>query len=97
DNVVALNNLAWILAERGKNADEALALATKAAEIAPQAAAVQDTLGWVHYRRGAFAEAEKALGKAVERAPNNASFQHHLGMTYYRLGKKTDAVAALRR
>jgi len=51
----------------------------------------------VHYRRGAFAEAEKALGKAVERAPNNASFQHHLGMTYYRLGKKTDAVAALRR
>jgi Flp pilus assembly protein TadD len=56
-----------------------------------------DTLGWVHYRRGAYADAEKALAQAVERDPRNASYQYHLGMTYYRLGKRTDAASALRR
>jgi Flp pilus assembly protein TadD len=95
--VVALNNLAWILGEVRKSPEQGLPLAVKAAELAPQVPAVLDTLGWIHYRRGAFADAEKALARAVERAPNQAGFQYHLGMTYYRLGRKGDALVALRR
>ncbi|MDO8477683.1 MAG: tetratricopeptide repeat protein [Candidatus Rokubacteria bacterium] len=96
-DVASLNNLAWLLSEVRKKPDEALPLATKAEQLAPMSAEVLDTLGWVHYRRGAFPDAEKALLRAVERAPGNGTIRFHLGMTYARLGKKQDAVSALKR
>ena len=97
EDPVALNNLAWVLSEHRKKPDEALPLAQKAVQRAPQAPEMLDTLGWVQYRRGAYAEAEKALAQAAERAPNSGITQYHLGMAYSRLGRKADAVSALRR
>lgn len=96
-DAISLNNLAWILLEVRKKPDEALPLATKAQQLAPDSPEVLDTLGWVQYRRGAFAEAEKMLLKAVERSPNTGAIQFHLGMTYARLGRRNDAVSTLRR
>jgi tetratricopeptide (TPR) repeat protein len=96
-DVIALNNLAWILAEVRRMPAEALPFAKKAATIAPRSPEVLDTLGWIHYRLGAFAEAEKALSEAVERGPASATAHYHLGLTYQRLGKKSDAVSVLRR
>ncbi len=96
-DVVSLNNLAWILAELRKKPDEALPLATKAEQFAPGSPEVLDTLGWIQYRRGAYADAEKPLSRAVERAPNSGAIRYHLGMTYARLGRKVDAVSMLRR
>ena len=49
-NLFALNNLAWHLTLQ--NAEEGLKLAQKAAEIAPDSAMVEDTLGWVFYLKG---------------------------------------------
>jgi tetratricopeptide (TPR) repeat protein len=94
--VVALNNLAWNLSEAKKRPDEALPLAVKAEQLAPRMAEVLDTLGWIQYRRGDYAEARKTLTRAVERAPNHATIQYHLGMVYSRLGQKDQAVSALR-
>jgi tetratricopeptide (TPR) repeat protein len=96
-DVAALNNLAWILAEVRKKPDEALPLATKADQLAPASPEILDTLGWIHYRRGSYADAEKSLALAVEKAPNNGTIRYHLGMAYARLGRKADAVSALRR
>jgi tetratricopeptide (TPR) repeat protein len=95
NDVIALNNLAWLLVE--KQPDEALALATKAHELAPRSGEVADTLGWIHYRRGAYLDAEKALAQAEQQSPGNAQIKYHLGLTYAKLGKKTDAVSTLRR
>ncbi|HKZ05031.1 MAG TPA: tetratricopeptide repeat protein [Methylomirabilota bacterium] len=97
NDVIALNNLAWLLVESKNRPDEALPLATKANQIAPRSVEVADTLGWVHYRRGAYIDAEKILSEALERSPNNAHVQYHLGRTYTKLGKKSDAVSSLRR
>ncbi len=97
DDVITLNNLAWLLLESKKQPDEALALATKAYQLAPRSAEVADTLGWVHYRRGAYIDAEKTLAQAEQQAPGNAQIKYHLGMTYVKLGKKNDAVSSLRR
>ena len=97
NDVVSLNNLAWILLETKNRPDEALPLATKADQLAPRSGEVADTLGWVQYRRGAYVEAEKTLNRALERLPNNAQVQYHLGMTFAKLGKRNDAVSSLRR
>jgi tetratricopeptide (TPR) repeat protein len=96
-DVASLNNLAWILGEIRKKPDEALPLASKAEQIAPNSAEVLDTLAWIQYRRGDYADAEKSLARAVERATENGTIRYHLGMTYARLGRKADAVSALRR
>jgi tetratricopeptide (TPR) repeat protein len=84
---VARNELAYHLAERGIKLDEALRLATQAADLAATNtsavvyASVLDTLGWVYYRRGELDQAETWLKKAVELAgegPASASKREHL-------------------
>jgi tetratricopeptide (TPR) repeat protein len=84
-NIVALNNLAYSLAMT--NPDEALGLAQKAAELAPDNAGVQDTLGWVYYRKGIYAIASKYLKTAVAKEPT-ARRQFHLGMAYLKAGNQ---------
>jgi Flp pilus assembly protein TadD len=96
-NPAALNNIAYIYADQGKNLDEALELARRAVELAPNTPSIQDTLGYVHYRRGEYDRAESLLRKAAETLRNNATVHYHLGMTYYRLGRKEEAGVALRR
>ena len=80
-----------------KKPEEALPLAVKAERLAPQLASVIDTLGWFHYRRQSYAEAEKLLTRAVERAPSNGVIRFHLALAYAKLGRKSDAVSTLRR
>jgi Flp pilus assembly protein TadD len=89
--------MAWIHAVQGRNLDEAIVLARRARDLAPDAAGVLDTLGFVHYRRAEYDKAEPALRRAAELASGNATIHYHLGMTLYRLGRHDDAVSALRR
>jgi Flp pilus assembly protein TadD len=58
---------------------------------------ILDTLGFVHYSRGEYTQAEPILKKASELAANDATIQSHLGLTYYRLGQKDQAATWLRR
>ena len=95
DDVATLNDLAWLLSEIKKKPEEALPLAQKAERLAPQLPWVSDTLGWIHYRRQSYTDAERVLSQAAERAPSNAVIRFHLGMTYTKLGRIQDAVSAL--
>ena len=56
-----------------------------------------DTLGWVLYRTGDFAQARIYLDRAVQARGDVPILQYHLGMTLYRLGDKPGALAALER
>lgn len=90
----ALNNLAYLLAEEGKNPDLALGYAQKAAELAPDNAAVQNTLGWVLYKKGMYSMAVRHLERAVA-TENNAKRSYHLALAYLRTGDKARAQRAL--
>ena len=48
---VAANNLAWIYAESGTKLDDALRLAQAAAAEMPDNPEIQDTIGWVYYKK----------------------------------------------
>ena len=90
-NVIALNNLAYDLAEYGNQPDEALKYAQKASELAPAAPVVEDTLGWVLYHKGLYSMALPQLEKAADKEPS-AIRKCHVAMAYLRLGDQQSAL-----
>ena len=94
---VAANNLAYIYAERGRNLDEALQLATSAKQRMPNDPSVDDTIGWIYYKKDLPDLAVKPLESAFKQLPNNAELMVHLGLTYAKLGEKVKAREMLER
>jgi tetratricopeptide (TPR) repeat protein len=86
-NVMALNNLGYLLAEESKQPDEGLKYAQKAQELAPDNAAVQDTMGWVLYQKGLYSSAVRYLDQSVAKEPT-ALRKAHLGLAYLKSGER---------
>ena len=84
-NLVALNNIAYDMAF--ENPDQALQFAQRAVEVAPKNPTVQDTLGWVYYRKGMYGEAAQQIKSAMS-TQASPQFQFHLGMCYLKLGER---------
>lgn len=95
DDVIALNNLAWSLRE--SDTRQALEHARRAAELAPEAAPVLDTLGAVLIHAGEPAEAADILGRASELAPDDPGIQYHLAWAESERGERDAAAERLRR
>jgi pyruvate/2-oxoacid:ferredoxin oxidoreductase beta subunit len=85
-NVIALNNLAYVLASDSGRLDEAVAYARKARDAAPQSPEILDTLGWLYYKQGLYELAVTELERALSKAEWPV-IQFHLGLAYNRLGK----------
>ena len=94
-SAVAANNLAWLYAEQGGDLDEALRLALMAREQLPQRPEVNDTLGWVRYKRGEFSHAVPSFKQSAEKDPQNPVYQYHLGLAYAKAGDVALAREAL--
>ena len=77
-NLLALNNLAYLSAERKTRLDEALVWAKQALEIGGERAALLDTLGWVHAARGEIDQARAALERALALSPDHGAARRHL-------------------
>ena len=90
----ALNHLGYLLATRGRALDEAIRLVERALVVEPGNPSYLDSLGWAHFRRGDFSEAEKYLSPAAEQLPRNAVVQDHLGDAFAGQGRWLDAIAA---
>ncbi len=86
----ALNALGYLLVEHTERFDEAMQLIKKAQKISPDDAAINDSLGWLHYRRGDIASAEHYLRKSFEamKQPDVAS---HLIEVLQKRGQKHEA------
>jgi len=97
DAAVAANNLAWRYAERGSNLDLALQLARTAKRQLPNTPQVNDTLGFIYYRKGLTALAIPLLEATVEKDASNAEYRYHLGLAYGRAGNKEKASESLNR
>jgi tetratricopeptide (TPR) repeat protein len=93
DHVEALNFLAYSYAESGQNLEEALRMAQRALELRNQGH-IMDTLGWVYFKLGRFAEARDALEKAVGMLPADPVVLEHLGDALRALHQDRQARAA---
>ena len=93
--VLALNNLAYIYAEKLNNLKRAGELAQKARSIAPADPSVLDTFGWITYKQGDYKQAADLLREGAAKNPDDAEMQFHLGMADYMMGRTEPARAAL--
>jgi tetratricopeptide (TPR) repeat protein len=96
NHTAALNNLAARLSEDPSTLDEALKLATRVKELAPNSAAVDDTLGWIYYQKGFFPTAVNHLSAAAAR-DNSARTHYHLAMALIRAGNRAQGLKAYQR
>jgi len=83
---VAANNLAWMYVSSNRNLDEALQLAQIALQQLPDEPHVNDTLGWIYYRKDMAGRAVPYLEASVQKNPNDPTGYYHLGMAYVRNG-----------
>jgi tetratricopeptide (TPR) repeat protein len=94
-DLTAMNNLAYVLAQTGRDLDQALALAQSAVSRAPNNPAVLDTLGLVYYKRSLYAEAARTYGKVVRMEPGNALYRYRYGLALLESGDRKAARAEL--
>jgi len=94
----AANNLAWLMANSpGGDLGEALRLALAAKEIAPDDPYITDTLGWVHYKRGAYKLALTQFSMATEKRPDIPILRYHLALALYADGQTDRAKEELKK
>ena len=99
DDVLALNNLGYNLADQGRQLAEAEAFVRRAIALdraerrrlgdpEPESGVYLDSLGWVLFRRGQLTEAREVLERAVTRPDSgtDAVVWDHLGDVAFRTG-----------
>jgi putative PEP-CTERM system TPR-repeat lipoprotein len=89
DNAVAMNNLAWLLMERGR--PDAREYAERAYLLAPLNASVVDTLGMVLIKQGDTKRGIEMLRTATRLAPANPALRLHLARALIGAGAKDEA------
>jgi tetratricopeptide (TPR) repeat protein len=87
DDLTALNNLAYIYAERLNQLDKALELARKARTLAPANPAVADTLGWILFKRDDYQQAAPLLEEAAQKINDDPEVRFHAAMVHYMMGQ----------
>jgi tetratricopeptide (TPR) repeat protein len=89
---VALNNLAYIIAESpGGDLNQALTFAQRANQKLPQAYEIADTLGWIYLKKNLPDNALELFKNNVSKVPTNPTYRYHLAMALYQKGDKARA------
>jgi predicted Zn-dependent protease len=94
-NVVALNNLAWLLAQRSGGGDEALTLINRAIELLGPRPELLDTRGVVYLSQGQADLAVKDLARATLDTPSGPRY-YHLARAHQLANNRGEALRALR-
>jgi len=97
NQVMSLNNLAYILAVNRRAPQEALPLAERAVAISKGEPNILDTLGWIQHLLGKDDDAARSLRMAVSAAPDNVELRWHAAVVFASLedvAKATSELAA---
>jgi tetratricopeptide (TPR) repeat protein len=88
---LVLNYLGYAQLERRENMEEAERLVREAHRLAPDNAAITDSLGWALFLRGRREEGLALLERAAEASPDDVEINEHLGDAYYQMGRRVEA------
>lgn len=93
---IVLNYLGYGMLDRDENLAEAQTYIERASALDPNDAAITDSLGWLHYKRGNYAAAIAALERAIAGDPGQSVMNEHLGDAYWAAGRRIEARYAWR-
>jgi len=100
ENVIVMNNLAWMLSEDLGKHKEAYELVQKGLDLAPRYTDIIDTRGVVNYRMGNFNEAIQDFSRCLEMYPSGTpslvSSYFHLGRAFAGVKETDKALKNLR-
>src|SRR5262249_37835088 len=96
-NIAALNNLAYALATRRKDPQQALPLAEKAYTLSGRIPNIADTLAWIVHLTGNDQRAKGLLAEAIQGAPQNPEMRLHAAIVHAALGENDSARQELTR
>lgn len=95
-NVMSLNNYAYFLALDGGDLEKAEEMSRKALSEDSENPTYMDTLAWILYLRGQYADAlelqEKAIAIIGENDDSMGEYWDHLGDMQYKMGQRDNAV-----
>lgn len=91
----AYNALGYSLAERSIRLPEARQLVQKALELAPNDPYITDSLGWIEFKSGNLADAQRILQAAYKNRPD-PEIAAHLGEVLWVMGRREQALAIWR-
>jgi len=86
NNAIALNNLAYVLAETSADLDEALALVRRARALLPDEPNIADTLAYVYLKQNLIDAAIGLLEDVVAKHPEVVLWRYHLALALHRKG-----------
>ena len=99
DNLIVINNLAWIMCEEQGKFQEALELAQRGLKMDPDYIDLIDTRGVAYYRLGEFDKAVEDFTTCIELYPDGTlaaiSSRFHLARAFAKLRQKDKAVEHL--
>jgi len=100
DNIISMNNLAWILSEVQGKHQEALNLAQRGLKIAPNYYDLIDTRGVIYYRLGEFDKAIRDFNECIKLypdiTPSSIGTRFYLARAFAELGQKGKAIQYLK-
>jgi tetratricopeptide (TPR) repeat protein len=96
DHVIAANNLAMVIANRGGDLGEAVSLARRAVQAQPSVASLYDTLAFVQGKARDYKDAVANLRTAIRLEPANLAWRLNLIGLLSAAGDRKDAQLALR-
>ena len=90
-NALALNNLAFMLADSGTDPGLALAYAHRARQLLPNEPTITDTLGWVYLKLNRPEDAITLFREVVQKDPRRAAYRYHLAAALELKGDHAEA------
>jgi tetratricopeptide (TPR) repeat protein len=88
---LALNNLAYLLAENNGDLNEALSYAQRAKQRLPTFTEITDTLGWIYMKKNLPDSAIDNFKTLVVQAPQNPVYHYHYAMALNQKGDRDNA------
>jgi tetratricopeptide (TPR) repeat protein len=100
DNIIAINNLAWIVCEVQGKHQQALELAQRGLKIAPNYCDLIDTRGVIYYRLGEFDKAIRDFNECIKLypgiTPSSICTRFYLARALAEIGQKDKAIQYLK-
>ena len=93
ENILVLNNYAYLLAEEGDDLEKAEEMSRRTIEAEPDNATYLDTYAWILYKLQRYEEALDYMTRAIEAEPEPSDVLYeHAGDICHSLGHKTQAL-----